>query len=91
VTALAEVAGAAVMADFVVLKQIPSGPCADSWDTTYVDVTADTPEAAIESVAVDEHKGGEGRYIAIPNEWWVAQNVAVKRIAEVTLDREEMV
>lgn len=79
------------MPDYVVLKQIPEGQCADSFDTTYVDVTAETPEEAIEEVSKDEHKGGAGRYIAIPNEYWVAQNVTVKRIAEVNMERQEMV
>ncbi len=76
------------MTDFVVLKQNPQ---TDDWDETYVDVTADSPEAAVEIVAKDENRGGEGRYIAIPNEWWVAQNVTVKRIAEVNMERQEMV
>jgi len=79
------------MKEFVVLKQIPSGPCADSWDMTYVDVAANSAEEAIEDVAKDAVKGGEGRYIAIPNEWWVAQDVTVKRIAEVNMERQEMV
>lgn len=79
------------MPDYVVLKQIPEGHWADCFDVTYVDVTAETPEAAIEEVSKDEHKGGEGRYIAIPNEYWVAQNVKVRRIAEVDMERQEMV
>ena len=77
--------------DYVVLKQISEGPCADCFETTYVDVTAETPKAAIEEVAKDEHKGGAGRYIAIPNTWWVAQDVTVKRIAEVNMEEQEMV
>jgi hypothetical protein len=77
--------------DFVVLKQVPTGPCADSWDAVYVNVTANSPEDAIDEVAKLELVGGEGRYVAIPNEWWVAQNVTVKRIAEVGMEREELV
>jgi hypothetical protein len=76
------------MPDYAVLKQNPRD---DSWDTTYVDVTADSPEAAIEVVAKDEHRGGEGRYVAIPNEWWKAQDVTVKRIAEVSMEPQELV
>lgn len=76
---------------YVVLKQIPEGHCADLFDAIYVDVHAESAEAAIEEVAKDENKGGEGRYIAIPNEYWVAQNVKIKRIAEVTMERQDMV
>lgn len=79
------------MTEYVVLRQFQQGALADCFETTYVDVTADSPEAAIEQVAKDENKGGEGRYIAIPNEHWVAQNVTVKRIAEVNMERQEMV
>ena len=79
------------MPDYVVLKQIPEGPCADCFETTYVDVTAESPKAAIEEVAKDGIKGGEGRYLAIPNEYWVAQNVTVKRIAEVNMERQDMI
>lgn len=79
------------MSEFVVLKQIPSGPCADSWDAIYVDVSADSPENAIDEVARTETRGGEGRYVAIPSEWWIAQNVTVKRIAEVSMEREELI
>lgn len=79
------------MPDYVVLKQIPEGTWADCFDALYVDVTAETPEEAIQEVATDGAKGGEGRYIAIPNEHWVAQNVKVKRIAEVEMERQDMV
>ena len=79
------------MPDYVVLRQFLSGPCADCFTTTYVDVTAESEEAAIEQVAKDGSKGGEGRYIAIPNEYWVAYNVTVKRIAEVDMEQLKMV
>ena len=81
------------MPDYVVLKQITDGSWADYWEAVYVDVTAETPEEAISITAKDNSKakGGEGRYIAIPNEYWVAQNVNVKRIAEVTMERQEMI
>lgn len=79
------------MNNFVVLKQIPAGQCADSWDEIYVNVVAESPEQAIDEIAKDEQRGGEGRYVAIPAEWWVAQNVTVKRIAEVTMEREELI
>jgi hypothetical protein len=79
------------MPDYVVLKQIPAGPCADNWDVIYVDITADSAEDAIDITAKTEYKGGEGRYVAIPNEWWVGQNVTVKRIAEVSMEREELI
>jgi hypothetical protein len=46
---------------------------------------------AIEITAKDENKGGAGRYVAIPNEWWIAQNVTVKKIAEVNMEPQEMV
>ena len=79
------------MTRYVVLKQIEEGQCADYLYTTFVDVAAESPERAIEYVSKDEYKGGAGRYIAIPNEYWVAQNVKVKRIAEVMMERQEMV
>lgn len=79
------------MIEWVVLRQVEAGEWADMWDTTYVNVEAETPEVAIEAVATSEHKGGAGRYVAIPNEWWVAQNVTVKRIAEVSMERQELV
>jgi hypothetical protein len=76
-----------MMSDYVVIRQNPN----DDWMVLFVDVTADTPEAAIEFTALNEQKGGEGRYIAIPNEWWTAQNVTIKRIAEVNLEKQGMV
>jgi hypothetical protein len=79
------------MPDFVVLRQIENGPWADSFEVLYVDVTGETAEDAIREAATDENKGGEGRYIAIPNEWWIAQNVTVKKIAEVNMEPQEMV
>lgn len=79
------------MPDYVVLKQIPEGPCADCFDTTFMNVTAETPEAAIEEVSKDGEIGGAGRYVAIPKASWVIQNVKVKKIAEVTMERQEMV
>jgi hypothetical protein len=79
------------MPDFVVLRQIPEGPWADTFEVLYVDVTGDTAEDAIRETATDERKGGAGRYIAVPNEWWIAQNVTVKKIAEVNMDPQEMV
>lgn len=79
------------MINFVVLKQIPDNEWADCFVTTYVDVTAESAKDAIEQIAKDEHKGGEGRYIAIPNEWWIAQDVTVKKIAEVNMEEQEMV
>jgi hypothetical protein len=79
------------MPDFVVLRQIPDGGWADCFDVLYVDVTAETAVDAIREAATSEIKGGPGRYIAIPNEWWVAQNVTVKRIAEVEMETQEMI
>jgi hypothetical protein len=79
------------MIEYVILKQIPGGQCADNWDAIYVDVSADSPEKAIEEAAKVEYRGGEGRYVAIPAEWWIAQNVTVKRIAEVDMEREELI
>jgi hypothetical protein len=76
--------------EFVVLKQNFRD---DSWDSTYVDVTAESAEEAIEVVAKegDRRKGGGGRYVAIPNEWWIAQDVVVERIAEVHMTPVELV
>jgi hypothetical protein len=79
------------MPDFVVLRQIEEGSWADCFEELYVDVTGETAEDAIREVATDEKKGGAGRYIAIPNEWWIAQNVTVKKIAEVNMEPQEMV
>jgi hypothetical protein len=79
------------MPDFVVLRQIEEGPWADTFEVIYVDVTGETAEDAIREVAIDEKKGRAGRYIAIPNEWWTAQNVTVKKIAEVNMEPEEMI
>jgi hypothetical protein len=79
------------MPDFVVLRQIPEGSWADCFDVLYVDVTAETAEEAIRTTARDDIKGGAGRYIAIPNEWWIAQNVTVKKIAEVNMEPQEMI
>jgi hypothetical protein len=79
------------MPDYVVLRHIPEGQWADCYEVTYVDQTAKSAEEAIEEVAKDGVKGGEGRYIAIPNEYWVAQNVVVKRIAEVNMEQVDLV
>jgi hypothetical protein len=79
------------MFDFVVLRQIPEGPWADLFEVLYVNVTAETAEDAIRTTATDENKGGAGRYIAIPNGWWTAQNVTVKKIAEVNMEPQEMI
>lgn len=79
------------MPDFVVLRHIPEGQWADCYETTYIDVTARSPEEAIEDVAKDGIKGGEGSYIAIPNEYWVEQKVKVKRTAEVEMERQELI
>jgi hypothetical protein len=79
------------MPDFVVLRQIEDGPWADSFEVLYVDVTSETAEDAIRETAMDYNKGGAGRYIAIPNEWWTAQNVTVKKIAEVYMEPEGMI
>jgi hypothetical protein len=69
------------MPDYAVLKQNSQ----DSWDELSAAVTADTPEGAIEMIAKDEGGGGEGRYVAIPNEWWTAQEVTIRRIASVNM------
>jgi len=79
------------MPDFVVLRQIPEGSWADMFEVVYVDVSGETAVDAIREAATSEHKGGPGRYIAIPNEWWIAQNVTVKRIAEVEMETQEMI
>jgi hypothetical protein len=79
------------MPEFVVLRQIPEGHWADMFEVIYVNVKGETAEDAIRETATSENKGGEGRYIAIPNEWWIAQNVTVKKIAKVNMEPEEMV
>jgi hypothetical protein len=79
------------MPDFVVLRQIQGGAWADCFDVLYVDVTAETAEDAIREAATSEDRGGAGRYIAIPNEWWTAQNVTVKKVAEVNMEPQEMI
>jgi hypothetical protein len=77
--------------DFVVLRQIPDGQWADMFEVLYVDVTGESAEDAIRKAATDENKGGAGRYIAIPNSWWIAQNVTVKKIAEVNMETQELI
>ena len=79
------------MPDFVVLRQIQEGPWSDTFEVLYVDVSGETAVDAIREAATSEIKGGPGRYIAIPNEWWIAQNVKVKRIAEVEMETQEMI
>lgn len=80
-----------IMQDFVILKQISMGEWADRWDALFVDISAPSPESAIDQAAKDEYKGGEGRYVAIPADLWVAQKVTVKKIAEVNMEREELI
>ena len=77
------------MPDYVVMKLLQSDP--ELWRPIFVDVSAGSPEAAIEEVAKDGERGGEGVYVAVPNELWVGRDVRVKRIAEVEMERVELV
>jgi hypothetical protein len=78
------------MPDFVILRQIEHGPWTDNFEVIYLDMTGETAEDAIREAATN-NKGGAGRYLAIPNEWWVAQNVTVKKIAEITMEPQKMI
>jgi len=75
------------VSEWVVLWQIPEGPWADSWTVVYVNVEAETPQDAVEQTALDR---GAGRYVALPIEYWVGYNAEVKKIAEVSLEQEDL-
>lgn len=71
------------MPDWIVFKQIPStSPCADLWDSQYVDISAENNIEACKLTAMDR---GEGRYIAFPNEFAMYFDITIKKIAEVNV------
>ena len=74
------------MSKWVVLRQNES---VDLWDPVYVDVEAETCIDAIEIAVKTSNR--EGRYVAVPASYWVAQDVTVAVIAEVDMSQRELI
>lgn len=77
--------------EWVVMKQNQLLP--DDYAICFVNIDATTAGEAIEHVAMtaDGWKGGQGHYLAFPNQYAVRHRVTVQKIAEVNVDPEGMV
>jgi len=62
----------------------------DHWQAVFVNVEAETAWQAIEQTVLDRGRvrygdNAEGRWVAFPNEYFVAYTATITRIAEINL------